>query len=315
MKKFGTPIGAGPGSDSENVGFDVWGTPLPLGSEAVGEVLLGFFAWLLRFLALVEGACPWLEDFSGEEEVGCGVVLDEFVVVVFVVPGPAECEGEVEVELEVVEEELVELVELDELEELEEVVVVLELDELEELVAGAHVMDSVATTPLTGRFSDDRGVLGGTSTLNVSVTPPTSVTVTVHGSAEATGIAASPRTTKMATASDSTARSRRLIVKLVRPLLRPSMCASHAWNCSTSCSAGGHATDWYGALQFRTEGVDARVTRGSARAHARTGIAPIPALRARRRVCGAPRCAKPFTLRFKLRVRQGGWHQRAPASR
>jgi hypothetical protein len=237
MKKFGTPIGAGPGSDSENVGFDVLGTPLPLGSEAAGEVLLVFFAWRLRFLGLVVGVCPWLEDFSGEEEVGRGVVLDEFVVVVFVVPGPAECEGEVEVELEVVEDEL-ELDELDELDELEEldglekvVVVVLELDELEEeLVAGAHVIDSVATTPLIGSFSDDRGVPGGTSTLNVSVTPPTSVTVTVHGSADATGIAASPRTTKMATASDSTARSRRLIVKLVRPLLRPSRCASHASN-------------------------------------------------------------------------------------
>jgi hypothetical protein len=27
MKKFGTPIGAGPGSESENVGFDGVGTP------------------------------------------------------------------------------------------------------------------------------------------------------------------------------------------------------------------------------------------------------------------------------------------------
>jgi hypothetical protein len=31
MKKFGTPIGLGPGSESENVGFDGLGTPLPEG--------------------------------------------------------------------------------------------------------------------------------------------------------------------------------------------------------------------------------------------------------------------------------------------
>lgn len=32
MKKFGTPIGAGPGVDSEKVGFVAVGTPLPDGS-------------------------------------------------------------------------------------------------------------------------------------------------------------------------------------------------------------------------------------------------------------------------------------------
>ena len=31
MKKFGTPIGAGPGNDNENVGFFADGTPLPAG--------------------------------------------------------------------------------------------------------------------------------------------------------------------------------------------------------------------------------------------------------------------------------------------
>jgi len=29
MKKFGTPIGAGPGSESEKLGFDAVGTPFP----------------------------------------------------------------------------------------------------------------------------------------------------------------------------------------------------------------------------------------------------------------------------------------------
>lgn len=42
MKKLGTPIGAGPGSESENVGLEGFGTPLP-----VGRLTLG----CLRFLA------------------------------------------------------------------------------------------------------------------------------------------------------------------------------------------------------------------------------------------------------------------------
>jgi hypothetical protein len=37
MKKFGTPIGAGPGSDSENVGLLALGTPMPDGSSAFDE--------------------------------------------------------------------------------------------------------------------------------------------------------------------------------------------------------------------------------------------------------------------------------------
>ena len=32
MKKFGTPIGAGPGSDSEKLGLAAVGTPFPVGS-------------------------------------------------------------------------------------------------------------------------------------------------------------------------------------------------------------------------------------------------------------------------------------------
>jgi hypothetical protein len=40
MKKFGTPIGAGPGRESEKDGFDAEGTPLPDGSEAFGFLAL-----------------------------------------------------------------------------------------------------------------------------------------------------------------------------------------------------------------------------------------------------------------------------------
>lgn len=248
-------------------------------------------------------------------------MLDEFVVVVFV-PGPDECEGEVEVELEVDDEELVELEEeVDELEEL--VVVLVELEALEELVAGAHDIVSVATTPLIGRFSEETGVVGGTSTLNVSVTPPTSVTVTVHGSADALGMAASPRTTKMATASDRTARSRRLIVKLVRPLLAPSTCASHALICSTSLCCRGHGTAWYGALQFRTGGVHAAVMRRHARAYAGREAAATRPRRPRagpgggpgRRLSGAVRAVIRHAKRQVEGEMSGFGHQRAATSR
>jgi hypothetical protein len=58
-----------------------------------------------------------VDAFSGDEDVGCGVVLDEVVVVVvFVV---LECEGEVEVDVDVevevvvVDEDVEEVVELD----------------------------------------------------------------------------------------------------------------------------------------------------------------------------------------------------------
>jgi hypothetical protein len=47
MKKFGTPIGAGPGSESEKVGLLAAGTPLPVGSSFAGE--LGFVLFFCFF--------------------------------------------------------------------------------------------------------------------------------------------------------------------------------------------------------------------------------------------------------------------------
>ncbi len=47
MKKFGTPIGAGPGSDSEKVGLLAEGTPLPVGRFLVEELGLVRFFFLL----------------------------------------------------------------------------------------------------------------------------------------------------------------------------------------------------------------------------------------------------------------------------
>ena len=48
MKKFGTPIGAGPGSESEYVGFDGVGTPLLV--TGGGGVVAGVFFFALLFL-------------------------------------------------------------------------------------------------------------------------------------------------------------------------------------------------------------------------------------------------------------------------
>ena len=45
MKKLGTPIGAGPGRESEKVGLLGDGTPLPEGRFDAG--LLGFLLWAL----------------------------------------------------------------------------------------------------------------------------------------------------------------------------------------------------------------------------------------------------------------------------
>jgi hypothetical protein len=189
MKKFGTPIGAGPGSDSENVGFEVLGTPLPLGSLAAGVVVLVVFFFALLFSGvLVAGVWRWLDDCSGDEEVGCGVVFDEVVVVVvFVVP---EREGEVEVELVVVvvvvvaeddeleDEDEVEEEELDELGAVVVVVVVVVVDD--EVVAGAQVIVSeTAPRMLTGGITPGVAITGPT----VCVAPPGRVTVTVHVSA------------------------------------------------------------------------------------------------------------------------------------
>ena len=46
MKKLGTPIGAGPGSAKEKLGFEGVGTP-PLVRWGGGEELAGFFFFFL----------------------------------------------------------------------------------------------------------------------------------------------------------------------------------------------------------------------------------------------------------------------------
>ena len=49
MKKLGTPIGAGPGSDSEKVGLLAAGTPLPVGRLSAGVVGLALALFVFFF--------------------------------------------------------------------------------------------------------------------------------------------------------------------------------------------------------------------------------------------------------------------------
>jgi hypothetical protein len=129
MKKLGTPIAAGPGSDSEKVGFDVVGTPLPVGSAGEGgwEERLGLALACLCLgrplpVAPVLVVVWLLEDFCWRRPglLWRGVV--ELLLVVVLELEELELELEVEVEVELLELELEELLELDEV-ELDEVLV------------------------------------------------------------------------------------------------------------------------------------------------------------------------------------------------
>jgi hypothetical protein len=146
MKKFGTPIGAGPGSDSENVGLLAVGTPLPLGRA---DPVLPDFGVDARFLRLALARGLPLDDGCSlrPDPVGEGLELVEELDVVDVLLLLEELEDddpELEVELE--GEVVVELDVLDEAGELGVVVllvvVVVELDD--ELVVQTGV--SVAAT-------------------------------------------------------------------------------------------------------------------------------------------------------------------------
>ena len=74
------------------------------------------------------------------------------------------------------------------------------------VVVGVDEHDSVTdwTGPVAGRWIEDSGVPGGTFTVNVSLAPPTSVTVTTHVSAEALGSAAIPGTASAVAAATAT---------------------------------------------------------------------------------------------------------------
>ena len=160
MKKFGTPIGAAPGSANEKVGFDDVGVPpVPRRDGVFVGLVVGLVVLPLPPLPLPppvflpEPPPLWVD--------GC-----------WLVPGPVGLGGF----WWVVVLELEELVLVDVV-----VVVVVVVDEEEDDELGVW-QDSETLTigSVTGRFSADTGVPGGTFTLKVSVWPPATLTVTTH---------------------------------------------------------------------------------------------------------------------------------------
>lgn len=180
---MGTPIGAGPGSESENVGLLADGTPLPVGRFLGG---LGFLACACLDALCVEVvcccpgtcACACDEDFWPWLAVGAAVVDERLVVVL----DELLREGEVEVEPDVV-------LEPEELLELDGgggalVLLVVVVDVLVLVLAGVQVPDTKVAP--AGSAIEDGFVPDGTlSKVSVWVWPVTSLTVTVHVSAAA----------------------------------------------------------------------------------------------------------------------------------
>jgi hypothetical protein len=239
MKKFGTPIGAGPGSESENVGLDGVGTPLWFDDFLDFDFGFDFDLGLCGFGFL----CLWLWGFETDGRfaegswalagpVGCGgrgdgAVVVELVEVEVDVELGVEVVVEVEVGAEVVELEVeVEVEVVDEVEELEDVVVLLDVlvvvEEGESVVAevvagvvavtpGRQLSVSDAITPDTGNVNEDIGVFGGASTTNVYVSPPTMIAVIVHESAAAADNPTVDIAASIAPASALTTNSFRLL--------------------------------------------------------------------------------------------------------
>src|SRR5207248_7488148 len=84
------------------------------------------------------------------------------------------------------------------------------------LVVGVELHDSVTlwTGPVTGSLIADSGVFGGTSTVKLTFWPLSSVTVTTHVSAEATGTSAIPNSPSSDAAVATATTSFRLLNKV-----------------------------------------------------------------------------------------------------
>jgi hypothetical protein len=89
---------------------------------------------------------------------------------------------------------------------------------VEVVVVGVQDADTLFTGPTPAGTICEAGVPGGTLTLKDSVCPVSSVTVTVHWSAEATGIAAIPRIAKTKAAVSATVLSFRRVDNVTRLL-------------------------------------------------------------------------------------------------
>jgi hypothetical protein len=208
------------------------GTPLPVGRPGAGA--LGFFLPLAGFLC-VDFCLPPCEDCCWPVlvPVGSGVLEVPVVVVLDDEDEPEDAfEGEVEVEVEV------EPVEVGVVEDVEDVgvadvvvVVVLVVTPADGVVEvdGAHCSLSEATGPGIGRPIAEMGVPGATLTWKTRVWPLTRVTVTVHSSAYAVGIATVAMATKIAPAVASTVSSFRRPI-MAAPLRPSRWCALHSNN-------------------------------------------------------------------------------------
>ncbi len=100
------------------------------------------------------------------------------------------------------------------------------VDEEEDEDTQDSLIDATASC---GRFAGngicESGVPGGTLTLNVNCWPPTNVTITLHVSAEATGIDARPKTTSATLAATHATNSFRVlstVLQFLQPLPRRS---------------------------------------------------------------------------------------------
>jgi hypothetical protein len=183
MKKFGTPSGAGPGSAKENVGLEGVGTPfLEVFGGGLAEDFLFFFLPPLLPLLLLPPLLflePYV-DLDPEEAPG---LLPEPPPELLWEPEPDDLVVVVLVEVVVV---LVDVV---------VVVVVLRVVVVVEVAGWVQEACTLFTGPVPGGTICEAGVPGGSFTVKVRVCPVSSTTVTVHWSAEATGIEAVAITT------------------------------------------------------------------------------------------------------------------------
>jgi hypothetical protein len=88
--------------------------------------------------------------------------------------------------------------------------------------AGTHDSLTPTTPAVTGREICDKGVPGGTFTVNDKCPPPTNVTVITQESAEAVGIAARPSVASAATTPTTSFRLLNTVVSLLPPFCRAS---------------------------------------------------------------------------------------------
>lgn len=212
MKKFGTPMGAGPGSAKENVGLAGVGTPLLVlvGAGAGGVFFfLGVFGFL-GFLGFLGGL-----GFFGFGAVGCAPLFGGGELPGFVWEGccplpfpgpllPADWGGFDLIvvvgvlEVVVVEDELwdgvgFEVVDVEvEVEVVSPVAVVVVVVMVPPLFEG-HDWTILVIGRFTGSGNEPGRVPGGTFS-KVYVLPPATVIATLQPAAEALGIAPRPRT-------------------------------------------------------------------------------------------------------------------------